>query len=60
VEEDEAADSVRIGLLGPDREVAHPRDGADAVQELRLLQGINVVQGIRAVAKDLAAASASD
>ena len=39
VEEDEAPDPVRICLLGPDREVAEARDGADAVQELRLVHG---------------------
>ena len=37
VEEDEAPDPIRVRLLGAQAQVAHPGDGADVVEELRLV-----------------------
>ena len=39
LEDDVSPDPVRVSLLSPDREVAHSGDGADAVEELRLVHG---------------------
>jgi hypothetical protein len=45
VEEDEPPDPVGIRLLGAQGEVAYPGDGADAVEQLRLLHGTQVSGG---------------
>ncbi len=40
MKEDETSDPVRVRLLGAQGEVAHPGDGADAVEEFRLVHGL--------------------
>jgi hypothetical protein len=42
LEEDEAPDPSRLSLRGAQGEAAHPDDGADAAEELRLPHGLAV------------------
>src|ERR1044072_6757151 len=52
VEEDETSDPIGVRLFSAEAEVAQSGDGADAVEELRLLHGLGVSggKGLKALA----------